>query len=403
MKKLFITLIIGFSGFILARPLNAATSLSFSPASGTYGAGSIIKVNVYANTGGENVNTVQANVAYPTDKLQFQSISTAGSALTIFAEKYANGDQVRLAGGAPSPGFSGNKLIASINFKVLAEGAAVLSFTGESAAFRDSDNANVLGGKGTATFTLGKASVTTPSTKPGTTGTPGARTSLNSITISNIVIESVTNSQAIITWKTDVPSDSSIEYGKDSSYGFTETLKEVVTEHRLVLANYLVPGTLYHFQVKSTDASGKEGVSTDATFKTQGFDVTVRIKDMNGKPITGAVITLATDPQLMGETNGLGEAIFSGVAPGKHGATVKYNNQTMIHEIEVIDGQPMTTVDLAFAGSQVRGLPTISIPVLYGIVGVITLIVIILVIYVLHKNRQANKDTDIPVIKNSNV
>jgi hypothetical protein len=389
MKKYLLTLLIVIASLFVARPALASSSLSLTPSSGTFGAGSTMKVNVYANTGGENVNAVQANVAYPPDKLQFLSISTGGSALTIFAEKYATGGVVRLAGGTPSPGFSGNKLIASISFKVLQDtGTAGLSFTSESAVLRDSDNANTLSGKGTGSYTLGKATATTSPSK--TTSATGG------ITISNVVIESVTTSQAIITWKTDIKSDSTVEYGKDTNYGFSEPMKDLVTDHRVVLANYLLPGTTYHFHVRSADAGGKEGVSDDATFITKGYDVLIRIKDAKGNVVSGATVTLYSEPQQQITTDANGEAHFLNVAPGKHGVIVKENKQTMIHEIEVVDGQPVTTVDLVFSGAT-SVIPMISTPVLYGLVGFVVLLVIALVIYVIVKNRGMSPDSDTPM------
>ena len=255
-RILFLLLtLVGFS-FVLASSANAS-SLSLSPASGTFSAGSTVKVNVYANTGGENINAVQANVAYPSDKLQFLSVSTSGSVLTIIAEKNASGGVVRVAGGTPSPGFSGNKLIASITFKALVDtGTAALSFTSESAVLRNADNTDTLSSKGTGSYSFGKASAATP--------TLVQKKPTGDIAISNVLIESVSTSQAIITWKTDVASDSSVEYGKDTNYGFTELSKDMVTDHRVVLANYLVAGTTYHFHVRSVDVNGKEGISDDA-------------------------------------------------------------------------------------------------------------------------------------------
>jgi len=387
-RILFLLLtLVGFS-FVLASSAHAS-SLSLSPASGTFSAGSTVKVNVYANTGGENINAVQANVAYPSDKLQFLSVSTSGSVLTIIAEKNASGGVVRVAGGTPSPGFSGNKLIASITFKALADtGTAALSFTSESAVLRNADNTDTLSSKGTGSYTFGKASAVTP--------TLVQKKPTGDIAISNVLIESVSTSQAIITWKTDVLSDSSVEYGKDVNYGFTELSKDMVTDHRVVLANYLVAGTTYHFHVRSVDVNGKEGISDDAIITTKGYDVVVRVKDSRGTAVSGALVTLYAEPQQQIQTDTNGEAHFINVSPGKHGVIVKQNSQTMIHEIEVKDGQPVTTVDLVLSNT-VSKFPQLTPPVLYGIVGFVVLLVISLVIYVVFKNRKSPYDSDNPM------
>lgn len=387
LKLLLASFITLFAFALGTTSASAATSFSLTPASGTYGKDAIIKVNVYANTGGENINAVQANVSYPTDKLQFQSISTGGSALTIIAEKNASGGVVRLAGGTPSPGFSGNKLLASISFKVLADtGTAGLAFTSESAALRDSDNVNALTGKGTASFTLGKGSATTPTPTTTSTTTTGTTTkSTGAIAISNVLVESTTTNTAVISWKTDVRSNSSVEFGTGESE-FTESSTELTTDHRLTLSNYLVPGTTYTFRVRSTDAAGREGESEQSSFKTKGYQVVLRIKDGSGKGVAGASVTIYSEVQ-QGTTDENGEVVFNDVAPGKHGVIVKSDNQTMINEVEVSDSQPVSTVDLAF--SPKRNIPDLSAPVLFAFVGGVALLVILLLVYYFirqHKN-----------------
>lgn len=137
---LFLLVLIG----VFVPPYASAASLYFSPSSGVYEKGSTLKVNIYTNTAGESVNAVQANFNYPTDKLQFSSISTSGSVLSIIAEKNGGGGAVRIAGGNPTP-FSGTKFIASVYFKVLvSSGTATLSFSADSAVVRVSDNQSVL-------------------------------------------------------------------------------------------------------------------------------------------------------------------------------------------------------------------------------------------------------------------
>lgn len=390
--KLLVATIISLFMFVKASgSAFAATSFSFTPSSGTYSKDATVKVNVYANTNGENVNAVQANVSYPVDKLQFQSISTGGSALTIFAEKSASSGVVRIAGGTPSPGFSGNKFIASITFKVLEDtGAVALSFTGESAALRDSDNVNILSGKGTANFTLGKASVTTPT--PTNSTTASGTKSAGAIAISNVMVESINTNTAVISWKTDIKSTSSVEYGKDSEYGFTESSTELTTDHKITLSNYLLPGTTYVFKVLSADSSGKEAISEESSFKTKGYQVVVRVKDGSGKAVVGASVTIYSDVQ-EGKTNENGEVTFNDMSPGKHGVIVKNNNQTMINEVEVSDSQPISTIDLAFASQKVK-VPDVSTPLLFSFVGGIILLVVLLLVYYFVKQRKNNIPSD---------
>jgi hypothetical protein len=75
---------------------------------------------------------------------------------------------------------------------------------------------------------------------------------------------------ATINWTTNEQSDSQVEYGVTVIYGgVTPLVQTRVTAHSLTLSG-LMSGTLYHYRVKSKDASGNLAVSGDLTFKTSG-------------------------------------------------------------------------------------------------------------------------------------
>ncbi len=87
--------------------------------------------------------------------------------------------------------------------------------------------------------------------------------------ISNVSITSVDATSATITWTTDVPAYSQIDYGTSNAYGsVTETSIDYSTSHQATISG-LVPNSTYHFRVKSKEAVGNFGVSTDLTFKTE--------------------------------------------------------------------------------------------------------------------------------------
>jgi len=84
--------------------------------------------------------------------------------------------------------------------------------------------------------------------------------------IANISASSVTESTATITWTTDEPATSQVEYGMTTTYGSTTSLDEgLVTSHSISLSD-LEPNTTYHFRVKSNDEAGNEAVSEASTF-----------------------------------------------------------------------------------------------------------------------------------------
>lgn len=82
----------------------------------------------------------------------------------------------------------------------------------------------------------------------------------------NVVIHGGT--VAVITWTTDVPGTSHVDYGETAFYeGGTEIKDDLVTNHTITLTG-LKPETFYHFQLRSTDADGNEVKSEDLTFST---------------------------------------------------------------------------------------------------------------------------------------
>ncbi len=86
--------------------------------------------------------------------------------------------------------------------------------------------------------------------------------------IGNVAVSGITGTSATITWTTNTPADSEVDYGPTTSYGrYPWVVPGLVTSHSVTLSP-LAPNTLYHFRVRSIDASGNEGISGDSTFTT---------------------------------------------------------------------------------------------------------------------------------------
>ncbi|MBI2635580.1 MAG: fibronectin type III domain-containing protein [Parcubacteria group bacterium] len=84
--------------------------------------------------------------------------------------------------------------------------------------------------------------------------------------ISN-VNASASVSSITVTWQTNEQTDSKVEYGTSATYGSAVSTTTLWTSHSLVLPN-LSPDTLYHYRVKSKDASGNESQSSNNTIRT---------------------------------------------------------------------------------------------------------------------------------------
>jgi hypothetical protein len=116
--------------------------------------------------------------------------------------------------------------------------------------------------------------------------------------ISNVVTTNVSQTAATVTWTTDQPSSSLVNYGTTAGYGSSSGLiATLVTAHSVTLAG-LTAGTTYNFDVTSANAASQSTTSPNATVTTAvanatppyvGYVVAWGIND------TGATITWSTD------------------------------------------------------------------------------------------------------------
>lgn len=132
---------------------------------------------------------------------------------------------------------------------------------------------------------------------------------------SNVQATNITDSSATITWTTNEPATSRVDYGLDATYGSTVADSTLVTAHSLTLIG-LSASTTYHYQVASADGAGNSASSGDLTFTTsapsaggtasvssvayQAFggkqnnlhlDITVSIVDGTGTAVAGASVS----------------------------------------------------------------------------------------------------------------
>lgn len=131
-----------FSFFSASR---ADYVLYLSPARETYAPGEIFWLSIMVDTKGENVNAVAAYFSYPEDKLEVLGIDVEDSVIELWAEQDAKEGRVKIAGGTPTPGFSGIYKVGSVEFRVKASsGTVTLTFDDVSAVVTDADNRDIL-------------------------------------------------------------------------------------------------------------------------------------------------------------------------------------------------------------------------------------------------------------------
>ena len=95
-----------------------------------------------------------------------------------------------------------------------------------------------------------------------------AQAAATALTISGTQVSSIADLRATISWATDKAATSQVEYGTTNAYGSTTPLDESLTASHNTTLTGLAPATIYHFKVKSKDASGNEVASQDQTFTT---------------------------------------------------------------------------------------------------------------------------------------
>ncbi len=113
--------------------------------------------------------------------------------------------------------------------------------------------------------------------------------------ISGITVTGITNNAATVSWTTNEASNTTVNYGTTASYGSTSSDAAFVTSHSRGLSS-LSEGTLYHYQVCSTDSASNTACSTDQTFTTQdGTPPVISAVAVTGVTATSATVTWTTN------------------------------------------------------------------------------------------------------------
>src|ERR1700743_1713017 len=104
----------------------------------------------------------------------------------------------------------------------------------------------------------------------GVVGTPsggGTTDPSGSLSISNVQVSAATSSSVQLSWSTNEPATSAIDYGTTAAYGATTPVSStMVTAHQMALTG-LAQDTTYHFRVRSTNGTDSAS-SSDQTFST---------------------------------------------------------------------------------------------------------------------------------------
>lgn len=99
---------------------------------------------------------------------------------------------------------------------------------------------------------------------------PGIYSKTDPVIISGPYLSSVTRTSIIISWQTDIPSDSEVEYGLTADYGLTvgDTMK--VKIHSIKLRD-LEASTMYHYRVRSGETASQDYAFETAVLREDDF------------------------------------------------------------------------------------------------------------------------------------
>ncbi len=176
-------------------------------------------------------------------------------------------------------------LVSTLNSSMVTLHSQLLSGLASNSTYhfrvRSQDSAGNLSVSGDNTFQTSLATsnttttttpppVTTTTSKPPTTTTTGGATTGGSPMPKISLIRSpfVGTSTVTITWVTDGPADSQLQYGLTDLYDlFSAKDSSLVTAHSITLSG-LSGGTTYHYRVRSNNEFGKLAFSDDRTFTT---------------------------------------------------------------------------------------------------------------------------------------
>ncbi|MBU1102666.1 fibronectin type III domain-containing protein [Patescibacteria group bacterium] len=266
---------VGVSGYMITEtataPSASATGWSASaPTSYTFASAGSKTLYAWTKDAAGNVSTSRsASVTVTLPDNQAPSIPTSLSATAVSSSQInlswtASTDNVGISGYRIYR--SGTQIATSATNSYSNSGlSASTAYTYTVAAY---DAAGNVSAQSTAASATTQASDTTPPS------------------ISAVAATSVSANSATITWTTNEAADSQVEYGLTTSYGSQTALNaSLVTAHSVLLSN-LSASTLYHFRVKSKDATSNLTTSVDYTLTTIAVAPTLSVT-LSANPNSG--------------------------------------------------------------------------------------------------------------------
>src|SRR5216684_1668246 len=182
----------------------------------------------------------------------------------------------------------------------------------------------------------------------------------STLVITNVQNGSVTTSSSQVVWTTNVPADSSVDYGTTTAYGTSTPVNSaMVTSHQMTLSG-LAAGTTCYYQVNSTDFKGNHGHSGNHTLQTAGFSMSGTINPTAAG--NGAAVALSGAASAATTADSSGKYTFAGLPNGSYLVTPTHTGYSFT------PGNQSTTVN----GTNVSGVNFTATSQTFSISGTIS-------------------------------
>lgn len=148
-KNLYLFLILFIISFFINLNKVSAATLNFSPSSGTYDIGDVIKIEISVSSA-QSINAISGNVFFPNDILSLSSLSKDSSIINLWTHEpsFSGNNGLINFEGVIFNGYSGkNGNIITLFFNVKSEGTAILKFSDVSILANDGKGTDIFSGK----------------------------------------------------------------------------------------------------------------------------------------------------------------------------------------------------------------------------------------------------------------
>jgi hypothetical protein len=172
-------------------------------------------------------------------------------------------------------------------------------------------------------------------------------------TISAVAGTAITSTSATITWTTDQPSTSLVNYGTTTGYGSASALNSTLSTSHSVTLTGLTPGTAYNVDVVSANSAGATSTSSNLTFTTSATPPVISAVTTSGVTTTSATITWTTDQATSSLVN-------YGTTPGYGSASMLNSTLSTSHSVTLTGLAPGITYNFDVVAATSAGTSSTS-------------------------------------------